>query len=97
MDLTKIYKNEVRIKSPKDVNRVLNRVMNGLLVHDDITEIKARTIASLANTMLKSFEVEHELHPEPIEIHQDVSFLKALDIAGKRVWQDENVKEDGGE
>ena len=53
----KLYKTNIRINDVRGVNRLLQRTINGL-IHDEITENKARTIGYLANIMLKGFEIE---------------------------------------
>jgi len=51
-----LYKNNVRLNTPQGVNRLLQRVINGLL-NDEIEESKARAIGYLCNITLKGLEV----------------------------------------
>ncbi len=51
----RIYKNNIRITDYQGVNRLLQRVINGV-IQDEISEDKARVISTLCNTLLKSFE-----------------------------------------
>ena len=52
-----LYKNEVRLKKPQDVRRMLSRVINHLLINGDMTNEKAKVINALSNTTLKSMEM----------------------------------------
>lgn len=52
----KLYKNRVRLNNPRAVCRLLARVVNGVL-HDEISEEKARVVGYLCNSLLKGFEV----------------------------------------
>ncbi len=51
----KLYKNRVRLNNPRAVCRLLARVVNGVL-HDEISEEKARVVGYLCNSLLKGFE-----------------------------------------
>lgn len=53
--LDKIYKNKIRLNSPRDVQKLLARTIN-LLNDDQISESKARTIGYIAEKLNKSFE-----------------------------------------
>ena len=51
------YKNAIRIKRAADVRRLVNRVINELNDTDEpMTNERARTMATLANTALKAIE-----------------------------------------
>ncbi|MFD2926288.1 hypothetical protein [Halobacillus naozhouensis] len=51
------FSKNIRIKKPQDVRRMLNRVINILLQDGEMTIDKAKTIATLSNTALKSMEM----------------------------------------
>jgi hypothetical protein len=47
----------VRLNKPQDVRRLLQRVINQLMDDREMTNDKARVIATLSNTILKSMEL----------------------------------------
>ena len=90
----KLYSNEVRINRASDVRRILTRVINGLLVHDNIDEGKARAVIQGATAILKVFEFEDKAKAnETNEIKQDRSFIDALKEGTKELWRDEKIEE----
>ncbi len=50
-----LYKNKVRLGDYQGVNRLLARVINGVLF-DEIDTDRAKVISTLCNTLLKSLE-----------------------------------------
>ncbi|MEW4231639.1 hypothetical protein [Priestia megaterium] len=53
---SKFTKN-IRLNRPQDVRRMIAKVINILLKEGEMTIDKARTIATLSNTALKSMEL----------------------------------------
>lgn len=66
----RLYKNKVRVNSPQGVNRLLQRVINGLLF-DEISESKARSIGYLANIILKGLEIG-ELEERITQLEEEI-------------------------
>lgn len=66
-----LYQRNVRINSPQGINRLLQRVINGL-IQDEITEERARAIGYLCNIMIKGLEVG-ELDARLTEIEEALS------------------------
>ncbi|KHE72483.1 hypothetical protein LD39_04275 [Halobacillus sp. BBL2006] len=71
-----LYKNEVRLKRPQDVRRMLSRVINHLLTTGEMTNEKAKAINALSNTTLKSMEMG-ELQEEMEQLKEVVQRLEA--------------------
>lgn len=53
----KRFTKKVRINKPQGVRRMLAKVINILLQNVEMTNDKAKTIATLSNTALKSMEL----------------------------------------
>lgn len=51
------FNKNVRINKPQDIRRMIARVINILLKDGEMTTDKAKTIATLSNTALKSMEL----------------------------------------
>ncbi|MFD6210207.1 hypothetical protein [Peribacillus sp. NPDC060253] len=51
------FTKNIRINRPKDIRKIIARVINILLQDGELTTDKARTIATLSNTALKSMEL----------------------------------------
>lgn len=52
------FAKNVRLNKPQDIRKMLVRVINILLQDGETTIDKAKTIATLSNTALKSMELE---------------------------------------
>ncbi|MEC3814155.1 hypothetical protein PNF30_16215 [Bacillus safensis] len=50
-------KGNIRLKQPKDVRRLLARVINELLQQEPSSIERARVIATLSNSIIKAMEV----------------------------------------
>ena len=70
--VTRMYKNNIRLENPRQVQRLLARTINCLHA-GDIGENRARVIGYLAGIMLKAFET--------VEIEERLTELEK--IAGK--------------
>lgn len=51
------FTKNIRLARPQDVRRMLSKVINILLQDGDMSTDKAKTIATLSNTILKSMEM----------------------------------------
>ncbi|URT72717.1 hypothetical protein [Cytobacillus firmus] len=51
------FTKNVRLNKPQDVRKMIGRVINILLQDGEMTNDKAKTIATLSNTALKSMEL----------------------------------------
>lgn len=51
------FTKNIRINKPQDVRKMIGRVINILLQDGEMTIDKAKTIATLSNTALKSMEL----------------------------------------
>lgn len=51
------FTKNVRLNKPQDVRKMIGRVINILLQDGEMTIDKAKTIATLSNTALKSMEL----------------------------------------
>ena len=47
----------IRLNKPQDIRRLLSKVINTLLQDGEMSTDKAKTIATLSNTSLKSMEL----------------------------------------
>lgn len=70
--MNKLYKNNVRISDYSGINRLLQRVINGVL-QDEISEDKARVISTLCNTLLKSLDSDLDKTKK----ETDIEYIKA--------------------
>jgi hypothetical protein len=55
--MNKYFVKDIRINKPQDVRRMIAKVINILLKEGEMTIDKAKTIATLSNTALKSMEL----------------------------------------
>ncbi|MCM3364742.1 hypothetical protein ACTQ5K_22490 [Niallia sp. Sow4_A1] len=55
--MNKHFTKDIRINKPQDIRRMLAKVINILLKDGEMTIDKAKTIATLSNTALKSMEL----------------------------------------
>lgn len=55
--MNKHFTKDIRINKPQDIRRMLANVINILLKDGEMTIDKAKTIATLSNTVLKSMEL----------------------------------------
>ncbi|MEH7482454.1 hypothetical protein V7157_15510 [Neobacillus drentensis] len=55
--MIKHFTKDIRINEPQDIRRMLAKVINILLKDGEMTIEKAKTIATLSNTALKSMEL----------------------------------------
>ncbi|MGE6833658.1 hypothetical protein ACQKGA_28300 [Priestia megaterium] len=51
------FKKDIRISKPQHIRRMLAKVINILLQDGEMTTDKAKTIATLSNTALKSMDL----------------------------------------
>lgn len=51
------FTKNIRLNRPQDIRRMIGKVINILLQDGEITIDKAKTIATLSNTALKSMEL----------------------------------------
>lgn len=51
------FTKNIRINKPQDIRRMIAKVINILLQEGEMTTDKAKTIATLSNTALKSMEL----------------------------------------
>ncbi|MCP1494559.1 hypothetical protein J2Y73_004590 [Peribacillus frigoritolerans] len=51
------FTKNIRINKPQDIRKMIARVINILLQDGEMTTDKAKTIATLSNTALKSMEL----------------------------------------
>jgi hypothetical protein len=51
------FTKNIRLNRPKDIKRMVGKVINILLQDGEMTIDKAKTIATLSNTALKSMEL----------------------------------------
>lgn len=67
-------KTGIRLNKPSDIKRLLTRIINELLQNDQLDKIqRARAIATLSNTFLRSHEIgELEQRLEAIEGMLDI-------------------------
>jgi polyhydroxyalkanoate synthesis regulator phasin len=55
--MPKYFTKNIRINKPQDIRRLLAKVINILLQDGEMSTDKAKTIATLSNTTLKSMEL----------------------------------------
>ena len=68
----KLYKNMVRVNDYQGINRLLQRVINGV-IQDEISEEKAKVISTLCNTLLKSLDADLDKTKK----ETDIDYIKA--------------------